>query len=163
MTLFASPWSPPTWLKRPRAYNYGTLILEPEYQRAYALYFVKFVQAYAAAGVRIAQVHLQNEPDADQKFPSCLWTGAQMRLTATTSGPAFRDNNIDADIWLGTLNTDDYDSFTLAALTLIPEANRYIAWRGLSMGGQSCRAANRTELASGQGADANRERMRRRQ
>ena len=26
MTLFASPWSPPTWMKFPKAHNYGTLI-----------------------------------------------------------------------------------------------------------------------------------------
>ncbi len=70
LTLFASPWSPPTWFKFPRAYNYGTMIWQPDYLDAYARYFLKFVQAYRAEGINVTQVHVQNEPVADQKFPS---------------------------------------------------------------------------------------------
>ncbi len=29
LTLFASPWSPPTWMKQPPAYNNGTLVWTP--------------------------------------------------------------------------------------------------------------------------------------
>ena len=79
LRLFASPWSPPTWLKHPKAYNFGTLRPEPAVLRTYADYFLKYVRAYAAEGIPIAQVHVQNEPVADQKFPSCRWTGAQLR------------------------------------------------------------------------------------
>lgn len=75
LRLFASPWSPPTWMKFPKAYNYGTLRWEKEILEAYALYFVKFVEAYREAGITIHQVHVQNEVIADQKFPSCMWTG----------------------------------------------------------------------------------------
>lgn len=56
LQLFASPWSPPTWMKFPKAYNYGTLRWEPAILKAYALYFVKFVQAYAEEGITIHQV-----------------------------------------------------------------------------------------------------------
>ncbi len=51
LKLFASPWSPPTWMKHPKAYNYGTLRWEPKVLEAYALYFVKFVQAYEQEGI----------------------------------------------------------------------------------------------------------------
>jgi glucosylceramidase len=118
LTLFASPWSPPTWLKFPKAYNYGRLIWEKKYLTAYALYFVKFVQAYAREGIRIDQIHPQNEPVADQKFPSCLWSGAQMRdFIRDYLGPAFKKHNLDCEIWLGTLNTDDYNEYTHKALS----------------------------------------------
>lgn len=30
MTLHASPWSPPTWLKDPPVYNYGRVVMTPE-------------------------------------------------------------------------------------------------------------------------------------
>ena len=40
LTLFASPWSPPTWFKAPPVYNYGRFIWEKRYLAAYALYFV---------------------------------------------------------------------------------------------------------------------------
>jgi len=45
LRLFASPWSPPTWMKYPKAFNYGTLIRTKENLAAYALYLSKFVQA----------------------------------------------------------------------------------------------------------------------
>lgn len=43
MQLFSSPWSPPTWMKRPKAYNYGRLVQTPENLKAYAKYFVKYI------------------------------------------------------------------------------------------------------------------------
>ncbi|GAA3331223.1 hypothetical protein GCM10020331_086930 [Ectobacillus funiculus] len=46
-------------MKFPKAYNYGTLRWEPKVLEAYALYFVKFVEAYAQEGIRIDQVHVQ--------------------------------------------------------------------------------------------------------
>lgn len=134
LTLFASPWSPPTWLKFPRAYNYGTLIWEPKYLAAYARYFVKFLDAYRREGVRVRQIHPQNEPVADQKFPSCRWTGAQLRdFIRDYLGPALRGR--DCEIWLGTLNTDDYNGFVHTVLG-DPTANRYVAGVGFQWAGK---------------------------
>jgi len=117
ITFFASPWSPPTWMKSPRAYNYGTLIWKPEYLRAYALYFLKFVQAYRGRGISIAQIHPQNEPVADQKFPSCVWTGAQMReFILDYLRPLFARENENVQMWLGTLNTDDFNGWFMPAI-----------------------------------------------
>jgi len=104
LSLFASPWSPPTWMKTKRAYNHGNLINTPENLQAYALYFQKFVEAYAAEGVNIAQIHVQNEPNSDQKFPSCVWTGEQMRdFIRDYLGPHFEVEGIDCEIWAGTI------------------------------------------------------------
>ena len=77
MTLFASPWSPPTWMKIPKIYNGGSLRWEKENLKAYALYFQKYIEAYRKAGIRIDQLHFQNEPCVQQVFASCLWTGRQ--------------------------------------------------------------------------------------
>jgi len=112
LELFASPWSPPTWMKFPKVYNHGKFIWQPEYLRAYARYFLKFVQTYRAEGINIRQVHVQNEPLADQKFPSCVWSGAQLRdFIRDYIGPLFRAEQPDCAVWLGTLNTDDYDGY----------------------------------------------------
>ena len=35
--FFASPWSPPTWMKFPKVCNYGRLVQTPENLKAYAL------------------------------------------------------------------------------------------------------------------------------
>jgi glucosylceramidase len=116
LEFFASPWSPPTWMKHPRAYNYGTLIKTPAINKAYALYFARFIQAYAECGINIDQVHLQNEPRADQKFPSCLWTGSEMGdFIREYLVPAFREHGLKVETYLGTLNTADFDGFFLPA------------------------------------------------
>jgi len=145
MTLFASPWSPPTWMKHPKVYNYGTLVWTKRNLEAYALYFVKAVRAYRQAGVPVTQIHVQNEPVADQKFPSCKWTGEQMRdFIRDHLGPAFRRHRLDCEIWLGTLNTGDYNAYPLTVLS-DPRANAFITgvgfqWDG-KLGVQRTRAA----------------------
>jgi glucosylceramidase len=80
MELFASPWSPPTWMKTFPVYNYGRIKMEDKILKAYAKYFIRFIEEYQKEGVRIKQIHVQNEPMADQKFPSCLRNGEDMKL-----------------------------------------------------------------------------------
>lgn len=110
LNLFASPWSPPTWMKYPKAYNYGTMIQEEKVLQAYALYFLKFIQAYAQEGIKINQIHVQNEPMSSQKFPSCKWTGEELcEFIGNYLGPLFDEENIDTEIWLGTLNGPEVD------------------------------------------------------
>lgn len=111
LNLFASPWSPPTWMKYPEVYNYGNLLWEENNLKAYALYFKRFVEEYEKEGIKIDQVHIQNEPIADQKFPSCVWSGKQLRdFIKGYIGPLFEESKMDTEIWLGTLNSpyDDY-------------------------------------------------------
>lgn len=102
MQFMASPWSPPTWMKEPPVYNYGKLIHTPENEAAYANYLRRYVAAYAEQGIHIDQLHLQNEPTSTQKFPSCVWTGEEMRDFIKRN---FADGICpDTDLWLGTLN-----------------------------------------------------------
>lgn len=145
LKLFASPWSPPTWMKQPRAYNYGTMVWKPEVLEAYALYFARFVRAYQREGITIHQVHVQNEPVADQKFPNCLWTGAQLRdFIRAHLGPRFRREGLRTEIWLGTLNTDDYNGYTLTCLS-DPMARQFIAGVGYQWAGKG--AVHRTHTS----------------
>ncbi|KRG15720.1 glycosyl hydrolase [Virgibacillus soli] len=148
LVFFASPWSPPTWMKTPKAYNYGTLRWEEDVLSAYALYFVKFVQAYQEEGITIHQIHVQNEVVADQKFPSCVWTGEQLRdFIRDYLGPAFDKHGLDTEIWLGTINapepweeltnktTSDFDVYANIVLS-DPDANQYITGVGYQWAGK---------------------------
>ncbi len=151
LVLFASPWSPPTWMKDPPVYNWGKLIQTPENMRAYAKYFVKFVQSYAAEGIHIDQVHIQNEPVANQKFPSCMWTGAELRdFIRDYWGPAFEEAGLKTELWLGTINapgcdynrlifdkwaTEDYDYFANTVLS-DADALKYITGVSYQWGGK---------------------------
>jgi len=62
LTVLATPWSPPAWMKDSDSLVGGHLKDDPAVYRAYARYLVKFVQAYAAAGVRVDYLTVQNEP-----------------------------------------------------------------------------------------------------
>ncbi|TDM08907.1 MAG: hypothetical protein C4K60_05955 [Ideonella sp. MAG2] len=52
ITLLASPWSPPAWMKTTGAMNLGGKLRE-DCRAAWAQCYVRFIQAYAAHGVPI--------------------------------------------------------------------------------------------------------------
>jgi glucosylceramidase len=62
LSVMATPWSPPAWMKTSGSLVGGRLIDDPRIYDAYARYLVKFVRAYAAAGVPIDYLSVQNEP-----------------------------------------------------------------------------------------------------
>lgn len=62
LKIMANPWSPPGWMKDSGLMVGGNLILSSTNETAFANYFVKYIQAYAAAGVPIDYISLQNEP-----------------------------------------------------------------------------------------------------
>jgi glucosylceramidase len=136
LSLFASPWSPPTWMKRPRAMNYGTLVWEPRYLDCYARYFLNFVREYRAAGLCIDQVHVQNEPNSDQKFPSCLWSGAQFRdFIRDHLGPVFRAAGEATEIWAGTIEREGYHAWAAPILD-DPDCRARISGMGFQWAGK---------------------------
>jgi glucosylceramidase len=60
--VMASPWGQPAWMKANNSIIGGRLKDDPAIFRAYALYLLRFVQAYEAAGVPIYVLTIQNEP-----------------------------------------------------------------------------------------------------
>jgi len=71
--LFASPWSPPGWMKTAGRLQGGWM--REKYIDAFALYYLKFLQHYEQAGVRLDGLTPQNETETDQlgRMPACLW------------------------------------------------------------------------------------------
>ncbi|MFA7343365.1 MAG: glycoside hydrolase family 30 protein [Terrimicrobiaceae bacterium] len=78
MKLFASPWSPPAWMKTTGRMNRGGQ-LKPECRQAWAEYYVRFIREYAKAGVEIWGLTVQNEPEATQPWDSCVYSPAEER------------------------------------------------------------------------------------
>src|SRR2546430_740321 len=58
----AVPWSPPAWMKTGDSLVGGQLKDDDQVYRAYAQYFVRFLRDYAAAGVPVDAISVQNEP-----------------------------------------------------------------------------------------------------
>jgi len=76
--LLVSPWSPPAWMKSNGQMNHGGTLL-PQYRQAWARCFVRFIQAYAAEGVPVWAVSVQNEPAAVQRWDSCIYSAEEER------------------------------------------------------------------------------------
>lgn len=74
--LFASPWSPPSFMKSNGERLHGGKLL-PKYRKTYADLFVKFLRAYRDEGIAIRAVTVQNEPKALQTWESCEWTARE--------------------------------------------------------------------------------------
>jgi glucosylceramidase len=94
LTLFASPWSPPAWMKDNRDMLHGGKLL-PQYREAWANYFVKFIRAYEAQGLPIWGVTVQNEPMAVQIWESCIFSAEEERdFVRDHLGPTFAKSGL---------------------------------------------------------------------
>ena len=78
LLLFASPWSPPAFMKDNNDMLHGGKLLE-EFYPVWALYFTKFIKAYETEGIPIWGVTVQNEPMAVQTWESCIYTAEDER------------------------------------------------------------------------------------
>jgi glucosylceramidase len=94
LRLYASPWSPPAWMKTNGDMLHGGK-LKPEDRQAWADYFVKYLKAYAAAGVPIWGLTVQNEAMATQVWESCIFTADEEKdFVRDFLGPTLRRNGL---------------------------------------------------------------------
>ncbi len=73
INLFASPWSPPAFMKDNNDVLHGGK-LKPEFYDSWAMYYTKFIKEYEKEGIPIWAITVQNEPMATQRWESCLYT-----------------------------------------------------------------------------------------
>lgn len=130
--LFASPWSPPGWMKAGKSMLGGSM--RREYFEPYAQYFVKFVNGYKAHGVPIDAVTVQNEVDTDQNgaMPACIWAQEyEVGFVSQHLGPAFEKAGIDTKIWIIDHNYNLWGR-AIASLeaTDMQKYTNAIAWHG---------------------------------
>jgi glucosylceramidase len=99
--VYSSPWSPPGWMKAN-----GTMLggsLKPKNFAVYAQYYMKFLQAYAAEGVPVDALTVQNEADTDQdgRMPACVWAQEhEVVFVSQHIGPLLEKNKISTKIWI---------------------------------------------------------------
>ncbi|HEY5741445.1 MAG TPA: hypothetical protein VIS99_02795, partial [Terrimicrobiaceae bacterium] len=115
LKLWASPWSPPTWMKYNK--HYATRMSEPKMPpnglrpdqvgkegsdlfiqedpcfRVYAAYIARFIQDYRSQGINIGMVMPQNEFNSAQPFPSCCWTAEGLAKFISFLGPEMEKLN----------------------------------------------------------------------
>lgn len=76
LTLYASPWSPPAFMKTNGETLHGGK-LKQEYAASWALYYTRFIKAYEKEGIPVWGISVQNEPMATQRWESCIYTAEE--------------------------------------------------------------------------------------
>ncbi len=85
-------------------------IQDPRYLKAYANYFVKFIDAYKEQGIPINMVMYQNEAYSYTPYPGCAWTAeGTIRFNSEYLGPALKSSYPEVELVLGTINTNRFD------------------------------------------------------
>ena len=92
LTIMATPWSPPAWMKTSDSLIGGRLIDDPKIYSSYALYLLKFVQAYRAQGVHVDFISVQNEPQnrTPGTYPGTDMPSVQEEKVISDLGPMLR-------------------------------------------------------------------------
>jgi glucosylceramidase len=164
LRLWASPWSPPSWMKRNGFYaeaparmgmkengirpdqvgheGEDMFILEQPYLGAYAKYFGKFIDAYKAEGISIEMVMPQNEFNSAQNFPSCTWTPEGLVKFIRHLGPEMKAR--DVAVFFGTLERGDPKM--LRTVMEDAEAGKYIRGVGVQWAGKNALPAVHREF-----------------
>jgi glucosylceramidase len=135
--LLVSPWSPPAWMKRNGEMNQGGTLL-PQFRKAWARCFVRFIQAYEAEGVPVWGVSVQNEPAATQRWDSCIYSAEEERdFVRDHLGPALADaglGHIKIIIW------DHNRDLMVERASVVysdPEASKYVWGTGFHWYGEN--------------------------
>jgi glucosylceramidase len=155
LRLWASPWSPPTWMKKNKHYaeamqrpglapnglrpdqvgheGEDMFIQDERYFAAYAKYFGKFVDAYKQQGIAIGMVMPQNEFNSAQPFPSCTWTPEGLARFVRHLGPAMDERGV--KVFFGTLERGNPQ--LLDRVLADPNASGWIKGVGIQWAGKN--------------------------
>ena len=121
--IMGSPWSAPTWMKTNNNSIGGSL--KSQYGKAYADYFVKYIQGMAKEGIIMDAITLQNEPENPNNNPSLVMTAREEAdFIKNDLGPAFKAAGLTTKIIVYDHNCD-HPEYPIAVLN-DPDAKKYI-------------------------------------
>ena len=98
--LYASPWSPPAWMKTGNSLCGGHM--REEFVECYADYYIKYLQAYADHGIHIRALTPQNEPETHQegRMPACIWHPETEAKFIKILRKKLDEKGMDVKIWM---------------------------------------------------------------
>jgi glucosylceramidase len=126
LTLYASPWSPPAFMKTNKDMLHGGKLL-PEYYQSWANFYTKFIKSYESEGIPIWGITIQNEPMATQKWESCIFTGEEERdFLKNYLGPTMHAEGLGNKKIIGWDHNRDLLYQRASTLLNDPEAAKYL-------------------------------------
>jgi glucosylceramidase len=142
LTLFVSPWSPPSFMKTNGEMLHGGK-LRPEFRQNWANYYVKFINTYEKMGIPIWGLTVQNEPMATQTWESCVFTAEEERdFIKNFLGPTLQKGGLADKKLIAWDHNRDLIYQRASVLLSDPEAAKYVwgvgfhwyeTWTGSSM------------------------------
>jgi glucosylceramidase len=125
LKIMASPWSAPAWMKDGDSLVKGRL--RPRYYDAFARYLLRYVDAYAAEGIPVFALTVQNEPDFEPAdYPGMRLNAPQRaRLIGDHLGPLLAARGSKPLLFDWDHNWDKPEEPT--AVLSDPAASRYVA------------------------------------
>lgn len=94
----------------PRLSETDYFIMDSRYLQAYADYFGRFIDAYAAEQIPIDMVMYQNEAWSYTPYPGCAWTPEGIvRFNAEYLVPTLARTHPGVEVYFGTINTNRFD------------------------------------------------------
>ena len=98
--LFASPWSPPGWMKTGGSLGGG--YMRNEFVDCYAEYIIKYLKAYAEHSITVRAITPQNEPDTWQggRMPACVWHPETEANFIRSLREKLRREDMNTEIWI---------------------------------------------------------------
>jgi glucosylceramidase len=130
--FFGSAWSPPGWMKDNGSLIGGHLLTTAI--PTLATYYRKAIQAYAAQGIPIYGMTLQNEPEFAGAYPSTLVTADQERQLAVALRTELTNNALGATkLWAFDHNFSDGATYAAGVLgSGTSHSNAYAAVDGIA-------------------------------
>ena len=126
LTLFASPWSPPAFMKTNNDILHGGK-LKPEFYQSWANYYTKFIRAYEREGIPVWGITIQNEPMATQTWESCIYSAEDERdFLKNFLGPTMKRAGLGDRKILGWDHNRDLIYQRVSTLLQDPEAAKYL-------------------------------------
>jgi glucosylceramidase len=112
LKMWASPWSPPKWMKVNNDVGAANFIQTPVMLRAYARYLASAVRLFQAEGINLVGLSVQNEPYTNNPYPCCFWSASEIRdLIKLYVGPVFDADQVNCEIWSPTMNNGSFTEF----------------------------------------------------
>lgn len=128
LKIFASPWSPPGWMKSSGVMGGGRLL--PGYYEVAARYYRMAIQAYAAQGIPIYAMTLQNEPlMVHRAYPTCKMTWQEQRDFLKVVKREFLAHDVRTQIWIFDHNFKDAMRYPAR---ILEDAEAYAAADGVA-------------------------------
>jgi glucosylceramidase len=127
LLLYASPWSPPAFMKDNSNMLRGGKLL-PEFYQSWANYYVKFIKAYENEGIPLWGISIQNEPMATQTWESCIFTAEEERdFLKSFLGPTLQKEGLGNKNIIVWDHNRDLMNYRANVIFEDPEAAKY-AW-----------------------------------